>query len=184
MRWASSISPVSHCKDVIIIGEPRGPNQERCLLAQSSPHHGLAVIALFKLAKGFVLLFVGAGLLRLIDPEVATFLTPVMDLLHLHGHSRIVHSILLKVTAGSVHQVVLIAYASLLYAALLMVEGFGLWLEASWAAYMTIVSSSIFLPVEFFEVIRHLSALHVAVLLINIAIVAYLVLQLGRRLMP
>jgi uncharacterized membrane protein (DUF2068 family) len=65
-----------------------------------------------------------------------------------------------------------------------MVEGFGLWLEASWAAYMTIISSSIFLPVEFFEVIQHLSALHVAVLVINIAIVAYLVMQLGRRVIP
>jgi uncharacterized membrane protein (DUF2068 family) len=175
---------VSHGKDVTIAGEPREANQERCLLGQSSPHHGLAVIALFKLGKGFVLLFVGAGLLRLVDPEVTTFFTPVMDLLHLHGHSRIVHSLLLKVTTGSVHQVVLIAYASLLYAVLLMVEGFGLWLEASWAAYMTIISSSIFLPVEFFEVIQHLSALHVAVLVINIAIVAYLVMQLGRRVIP
>jgi uncharacterized membrane protein (DUF2068 family) len=154
------------------------------LLAQSSPHNGLVVIALFKLAKGLVLLFVGAGLLRLVDPEVTTFLTPVVDLLHLHGHSRILQSLLLKITAGSVHQVVLIAYASLLYALLLMVEGFGLWLEASWAAYMTIISSSIFLPVEFFEVVRHLSVAHVAVLLINIAIVAYLVMQLGRRLIP
>jgi uncharacterized membrane protein (DUF2068 family) len=149
----------------------------------SSPHQGLIVIALFKLAKGFVLLFVGAGLLRLVDPEIVTFLTPIVDLLHLHGHSRILHSLLLKITAGSIHQVVLIAYASLLYAVLLMIEGFGLWLEASWAAYMTIISSSIFLPVEFYEVIRHLSVLHVAVLLINIGIVVYLVMQLGRRLL-
>ena len=152
-------------------------------MIKSSPHPGLGVIALFKLAKGLVLLFVGASLLRFVDPEIATALTPVVDLLHLHGHSRILHSLLLRITGGSVHQAVLVASASLLYAVLLMIEGFGLWVEASWAAYMTVISSSIFLPVEFYEVLRHPSMLHVTVLFINIAVVGYLVKQLGYRSM-
>jgi hypothetical protein len=66
---------------------------------------GLALIALFKLVKGVVLLLVGAALLRLVDPEIATFLAPAVDLLHLHGHSRLVHSLLLKVSALSSHSV-------------------------------------------------------------------------------
>ncbi|MGB3395715.1 MAG: DUF2127 domain-containing protein, partial [Nitrospira sp.] len=67
-------------------------------LAQSrAPSHtGLTLIALFKLAKGMVLLLVGAALIRLVDPEIATFLAPAMDALHLHGHSRLVHALLLK----------------------------------------------------------------------------------------
>ncbi|MBI4000454.1 MAG: DUF2127 domain-containing protein [Nitrospira defluvii] len=147
------------------------------------PHSGLAVIALFKLLKGLVLLFVGAGLLRLVDAEIATFLAPLMDMLHLHVHSRLLHALVLKVTALSPHSVLLMGYISLLYAALLFVEGFGLWLEASWAAYLTVLSTSLFLPVEFYEVIRQVSVMHVAVLFINLAIVGYLVAQLGWRSM-
>jgi uncharacterized membrane protein (DUF2068 family) len=79
--------------------------------------------------------------------------------------------------------VFLTAYASLFYAVLLLLEGFGLWLEASWAAYMTVISTSLFLPVEFYEVIRHVTMMHVTILLINVTIVVYLVAQLGRRSM-
>jgi uncharacterized membrane protein (DUF2068 family) len=118
-----------------------------------------------------------------VEADTATLLAPVMDLLHLHGHSRLLHALLLKVTALSPHNVFLIASVSLLYALLLLVEGLGLWVEASWAAYMTVISTSIFLPVEFHEVIQHLSVAHVMVLLINMAIVIFLVAQLARRQM-
>lgn len=152
-------------------------------LAQSlAPSHtGLTLIALFKLLKGMVLLFVGGALLGLVDPEIAAFLAPAMDVLHLHGHSRLVHSLLLKIPVVSSHTLLLMAYASLLYSVLLLVEGCGLWLEASWAGYMTVISSSVFLPVEFYDVMRQVSVLHVAMLLLNVVIVGYLVRQLGEQ---
>ncbi len=146
-----------------------------------SPRSGLALIALFKLVKGMVLLLVGAGLLRLVDPEIATFLAPVVDLMHLHGHSRLVHSLLLKVGAFPSHTLFLMAYASLLYSVFLLIEGCGLWLEASWAGYMAVISTSVFLPVEFYEVLKQISVIHVTMLLLNVAIVGYLVAQLERR---
>ena len=150
-------------------------------MRKPSPHTGLAVIAWFKLIKALVLLFVGAGLLRLVDADIATFLAPAMNVFHLHAHSRLLHSLLLKLTFLSPHHVVMMAYASLLYATLLLVEGFGLWLQASWAAYLTVISTSLFLPIEFAEVFRRASVAHVAVLLINVGIVVYLVVQLGVR---
>lgn len=142
---------------------------------------GFAVIALFTLLKGLVLLFVGAGLLRLVDAEIATFLVPVMDMLHLQVHARLIHSLLLKLTALTPHNAFLMAEASLLYAALLFVEGFGLWIEASWAAFLTVMSTSVFLPVEFYEVMRQVSVMHVVVLCVNLVIVGYLVARLGLR---
>ncbi len=148
-------------------------------MIKPSSHSGIPVIALVTLWKAFVLLFVGAGLLRLLDAEIATFLDPVMDIFHLQVHTRLIHSFLLKLTALSPHHVVLMAEVSLLYAAWLCVEGFGLWVEAPWAAYMTVISTSLFLPVEFHDVIRHLTALRVAVFSLNVAIVVYLVALLG-----
>ena len=147
------------------------------------PHSGLAVIALFKLLKGLVVLLVGAGLLWMVDPDIATFLAPLMDVLHLNVHSRLLNALVAKVTALSPHSVLLMGYVSLLYATLLFIEGLGLWLEAAWAACLTVISTSIFLPVEVYEVIRQVSVVHVAVLFINLTIVGYLVAQLGLRSM-
>ena len=150
-------------------------------MTQASPRNGLALIALFTLVKGVVLLLVGAGLLRLVDPEIATFLAPAVDLLHLHGHSRLLHSLLLKVGVLPSHTLFLMAYASLLYSVFLLIEGCGLWLEASWAGYMAVISTSVFLPVEFYDVLKQISVVHVTMLLLNVAIVGYLVAQLERR---
>lgn len=152
-------------------------------MRRESHHSGLAVIALFKLLKGLLLLLVGASLLRLVDAEIATFFSLLLESLHLNVHSRLLHALVLKVDALQPHSVFMMAIISLTYAALLLIEGFGLWLELSWAAYLTVISTSIFLPVEFYEVTRRVSVVHVAVLLMNLAIVGYLMRQLGSRTM-
>jgi uncharacterized membrane protein (DUF2068 family) len=64
---------------------------------------------------------------------------------------------------------------------MLLVEGIGLWLEFTWAAYLTVVSTSLLLPFELYEVVEQVSILRIGVLLLNLAIVAYLVSQLKRH---
>jgi uncharacterized membrane protein (DUF2068 family) len=62
-----------------------------------------------------------------------------------------------------------------------LVEGIGLWLEFTWAAYLTVVSTGLLLPFELYEVIDQVSILRVGVLLLNLVIVLYLVSQLKRH---
>jgi len=64
--------------------------------------------------------------------------------------------------AGS--SVLLAGLVSLGYAAMLLAEGIGLWLELTWAAYLTVVSTSLLLPFELYEVIERVSMLRVGVL--------------------
>jgi len=64
---------------------------------------------------------------------------------------------------------------------MLLVEGVGLWLEFTWAAYLTVVSTSLLLPFELYEVIDQVSILRVGVLLLNLIIVLYLISQLKRH---
>jgi len=61
------------------------------------------------------------------------------------------------------------------------VEGVGLWLEFTWAAYLTVVSTSLLLPFELYEVFEQVSMLRVGVLLLNLVIVLYLISQLKRH---
>ena len=70
---------------------------------------------------------------------------------------------------------------SLGYAALLFAEGFGLWSETSWAAYLTVVSTCVLLPGEFHAVVREWSMAGLAVLAVNIVIVGYLVRRLAEE---
>ena len=46
---------------------------------------------------------------------------------------------------------------------------------------MAVISTSVFLPVEFYEVLRQISLMHVTILLLNVAILGYLLAQLERR---
>ena len=61
---------------------------------------------------------------------------------------------------------------------MLLVEGVGLWLELTWATYLTVVSTSLLLPFELYDVFKQVSMLRVGVLLLNLIIVRYLISQL------
>ena len=142
---------------------------------------GLALIAVFKLVKGALLLLVGVGLLKLMHAEIATLFSRLIEALHLNADSRIIHALALKVDALQPHSVLVVALVSLGYAGMLLLEGVGLWLERSWAAYLTVISTSLLLPFELYEVIDRVSIVRVGVLLLNLVIVLYLLMQLKKR---
>ena len=146
-----------------------------------SHHTGLAVIAVFKVVKGVLLLLLGLGLLKLVHADNATLFSFLIEALHLNTDSRLIHELVLKVDALQPHGVLLAGLVSLGYAAMLLVEGIGLWLEFTWAAYLTVVSTSLLLPFELYEVIERVSMLRVGVLLLNLVIVLYLISQLRRH---
>lgn len=146
-----------------------------------SHHTGLAVIAVFKVVKGLLLFLLGLGLLKLVHAEIATLFSLLIEALHLNADSRLIHELVLKVDALQPHSVLLAGLVSLGYAGMLLVEGIGLWLELTWAAYLTVVSTSLLLPFELYEVIERVSMLRVGVLLLNLIIVLYLVSQLKQH---
>jgi len=147
-------------------------------MTMTSHRPGLALIAVFKMVKGLLLSVVGVGLLELMHAEIATLFSLLIEALHLNVDSRVVHAAVLKVDALQPHSLLVMAIVSLCYAGLLLVEGFGLWLEVSWAAYLTVISTSLLLPFEFYEVLQRPSGLRIGVLLLNLVIVLYLIRQL------
>jgi len=141
-------------------------------------HPGMAIIALLKLAKGVLLLLFGLGLLKLVHAEIATLFSLLIESLHLNADSHLIHGLVLKVDALQPHSVLVAGLISLGYAGLMVVEGTGLWLEFSWAAYLTVVSTSLLIPVEVYEIVDHVSFVRVGALLLNLGIVGYLISQL------
>ena len=62
-----------------------------------------------------------------------------------------------------------------LYAAIEMAEGVGLWLARRWGEYLAVIASSIFLPLEIWEITDHSTPVKVGVLVLNIAAVIWLI---------
>jgi uncharacterized membrane protein (DUF2068 family) len=84
-----------------------------------------------------------------------------------------VHSIddLLSLGPGRLH---LIGALLAAYALLQAVEAVGLWLGRRWAEYLTLIATSALLPLEVYELTRGITPLKVVALVVNIAIVVYL----------
>src|SRR4026209_1222470 len=113
------------------------------LMGRTSRHHtGMAAIAVFKLFKGMLLLLVGFGLLELMHADLVTLFSLLLESLHLHADTRLMHALMLKVEALQPHSILIAGAISLGYAALLLTEGIGLWLELWWGAFVAAVSNS------------------------------------------
>jgi uncharacterized membrane protein (DUF2068 family) len=87
-----------------------------------------------------------------------------------HG---IVHD-LQRLFAVSIRNLYLVGTAIAAYALLEGVEAIGLWRGRRWAEYLTFVATIVFVPYEIHELTRSVTALKVVALVINLAIVAYL----------
>jgi uncharacterized membrane protein (DUF2068 family) len=71
--------------------------------------------------------------------------------------------------------VTVLAVTAAVYAIVEGVEAVGLWRERRWAEYLTVVATAGFLPFEIRELIDKVSVLRIGALVVNLAIVAWLV---------
>jgi len=69
---------------------------------------------------------------------------------------------------------------SFIYAEPFLTEGVGLWLMKRWAEWFTIIITSSLVPVEIYELVRHPTVTKILVLIINIAVVIYLLYRIRR----
>ena len=63
-----------------------------------------------------------------------------------------------------------------------VIEGTGLVLEQAWAEFVTLILTASFLPLEVFEILRHVTWIRVALVVINLAVVVYLLYYVKLRI--
>lgn len=140
------------------------------------------MIALFKLIKGLLLVAVGIGALKLLHRDLADTLTHWVDILRVDPDNRFIHAALTRVLSVSPKQLKVTSVGTFVYAALLLTEGTGLLLRKRWAEYFTIITTGGLLPLEVYELSKHISAAKIVVLAVNLAIVVYLVVRVRQRI--
>jgi uncharacterized membrane protein (DUF2068 family) len=143
----------------------------------------LRLIALFKLVKAALLIAVGVGALNLLHKDVAGAVEQWVELLRLDPNNHYIDFALEKASNLTPDKIKQLGLGSMIYAGLFLTEGIGLGLEKRWAEWLTVIITSSLIPIEIYEIYRHPTAIKIAVLLINIAIVAYLLYRIrGKRM--
>ena len=138
----------------------------------------LRLIALFKLLKGLLLLGVGFSALRLIHADVSVLVSSWADRLNIDPQNRYLGATLSRFLSLEPRTFVAIAAGSFVYAVVLLTEAVGLWFRRRWAEYFTIIVTSSFIPLEIYEVSKRVTGPRLATIVVNVAIVTYLVRQL------
>jgi len=139
----------------------------------------VVLIGLFKLVKAALLVLVAVGALELSSRGDTT--GPVVSIaraVHIDPDGRLVRWLVHQFAALSPHRLVLISIGTLVYAGLFLLEGVGLVLRKRWGEIVTIVITGSFIPWEVYEAVRHVSPIKLGLLLVNIAIVVYLIVRL------
>ena len=137
----------------------------------------LLLIALFKLLKGITLIAVGIGAIKLLHRDIAETVMHWIDMLRVDPDNRLIHGLLARVLWVSPNQLKALSVGTFVYAGLLLTEGTGLLLRKRWAEYFTIITTGGLIPLELYEIGRHLTAGKIVVLIVNVAIMVYLVLR-------
>jgi hypothetical protein len=82
-----------------------------------------------------------------------------------------------RLFALSRNELYLIGSAVGLYTVILLFEAFGLWFARRWAEYLTLIETGILVPFEIYELTTKVSTLKILTLVINLAIVLYLLIS-------
>jgi uncharacterized membrane protein (DUF2068 family) len=150
--------------------------------AQAKPQRAsggttIFLIAGFKLIKGILLLAVGIGALHFLHRDLAATVQHWINILRVDPDNKFVHSLLSRVFRVSPKQLKAISAGTFLYAGILLTEGTGLLLRKRWGEYFTIISTGALIPLEVYELSRHVTAAKLVVLAVNVGIVVYLVVR-------
>ncbi len=157
---------------------PRRPSRAR------KEHRGpltLRAVAVFKIGKALLLIALGIGAFRLLDPQVMHHAEGWIAGLGAGAvDRRAVQFVLDKLTGMSDGRLQALGVGGFLLAALFAVEGVGLWLGQRWAEFLTVIATGCLIPVEIYELAQKLSWARVSTLVLNLTLAGYLAWLLWR----
>ena len=151
---------------------------------KSSQQRGLLFIAAFKLLKSVALIAVGIGAHHLLHKNVAEVFEHWVNVFEVDPRNHFIHLLLAKLSILDDRRLKELSVGTFVYAGIFLVEGVGLALRKRWAEYFTVITTSSLLPIEIYELAASVSISKAFALLINLAVVAYLIVELRRTRNP
>lgn len=149
----------------------------------------IVLIGVFKLLKAALLIALGIAGLAAVPSNLAEGLRHLIAWMGISPGRHTLARFLGRLGSFDDKMARKLAVASLCYAAVFLVEGIGLLSKRRWAEWLTVVVTASFIPIEIYESVKHFGPGKIVALILNLAILIYLVLRrlkdsrnLGHRL--
>ncbi len=142
----------------------------------------LRLIAAERAIRGAVLIAAGVYLLGHLHSDLGRIANRWMRRLELDPNRHFLRRVVEYLHNVTSNEVKIFAVLALGYGLLELVEGAGLWLDKLWAEYLTVIATSLLVPLELYELVRKPSLLKAAGIVVNVLIVLYLARRLRRRI--
>ncbi len=138
----------------------------------------LRLIAVFKFAKAVLFVLVAVGAMKIMHQDVGDALERWVQMFGLDPDNQFIGGLIQRASGLTPAHLKVASVASLTYSAIFFTEGIGLWLLKLWAEWLTVIVTSSLIPLELYEIHRHSSPLKFVVLILNVAIVVYLIARI------
>lgn len=149
---------------------------------RSSHDQWIIAIGVFKLLQAALFILLGLGAIRLLHRDLMGMAEHLILAMRFNPEGRFVNLFLEKVAMIDPHRLRQISAVIFAIAGLDIIEGTGLVLEQAWAEFVTLILTASFLPLEVFEILRHVTWIRVALVVINLAVVLYLLYYVKLRI--
>jgi len=137
-------------------------------------------IAAERAVRAVVLIAVGIVLVTHPHANWATEIAHTAERMGLDPKGNWIKTVIEKVKKIHAQQDVVFGVAALVYGVLEAAEAYGLWTRRVWGEWLTVVATSLLFIPELWELTKSATFLKVGALLVNAAVVAYLVWRLRR----
>jgi uncharacterized membrane protein (DUF2068 family) len=141
----------------------------------------LRLIAAERAVRGAILIAAGVYLFGHLHSDFGKLADRWMRKLELDPNRHFLRRIVEHLHNVTTSEGKIFAFAAVGYGVLELVEGVGLWLDKLWAEYLTVIATSLLVPLEVYELVRNPGPLKAAGIAVNVLIVLYLARRLHRR---
>ena len=142
---------------------------------------GLRAIAVFEAAKGILVLAAGFSLFALLHGDTQVTVGQLVRQLPFNPamHFPKIFSLISSgLTSAHLHMLAMLAA---LYSAMRFIEAYGLWFARTWAEWFALVSCSVYLPIEIYELAKGFSWIKISLVAVNLVIVLYIAAVLRKK---
>jgi uncharacterized membrane protein (DUF2068 family) len=141
---------------------------------------GLYTIIAIKLGKSFLLFGIAMGIYSLMNEDLQAEFEQFLRWVRLDPEQQFFADLGAKLQLMTASNIRWIASGTLIYGVLLLVESVGMMFRVFWAGWLAIGETAFFIPVEVYDLMRNFSFAVCVILVVNMAIVWYLVKNRNR----
>ena len=127
------------------------------------------------MVKGLLGLAVGIALIFLLHKDLEAVAGNILEYLHVDPTGHFAQTFIERASKINETNIVFFVALAFLYAVGRMVEAYGLWRLRAWAEWVAIISGSLWLPIEIYEIFREPTIIKFVIFFFNVALVLYLI---------